>query len=422
MADPFAVLGLRHACAEADVKKAYRQLALQYHPDKAGPSGLEAMKQINAAFETIDEGKLWLSRKQHAAPEPKQEPETCHKPKPRGEDGSSSNSGDRSKPRAHQKQGSQYEPGTDRSGQKPREPRPYAESSKRTYFHPKYGSFTPTESRQQYQNNDGPRFSNANNQQRADAKTETESSKATNPQQGNAKRKRSFSGRGTNPFAPHDQQASDAGNEQQKSNRARIKAWDFPFSFIPSPFTQEPPAELWNIVCTDLDTGQRWRQAWSYPSPRGTEPAWEWRHEQFRRAMRQFETHLYSNEPNKINGRFAPDIPPVRHLMVVHEKEINALMKALWVEWQLRYGVTDPLSHLWYRIGELHLLLRLLKTSVGYCYDEELYDQFFGCELSEMVLGTGVAAMMGPDESKAATMGFEVARRRNADIMDYYIN
>ena len=91
-------------------------------------------------------------------------------------------------------------------------------------------------------------------------------------------------------------------------------------------------------------------------------------------------------------------------------------MKALWVEWQLRYGVTDPLSHLWYRIGELHLLLRLLKMNVGYCYDEELYDRFFGCELLEMVLGTGVAAMMGPDESKSATMGFEVARRRNADV------
>lgn len=418
MADPFAVLGLRHPCTEAGFKKAYRQLALQYHPDKAGPSGLEAMKQINAAFETINEAKLWLSGKQHAAPEPKQEPETGHKPKPKRDEGSSSNSGNKSKPRAGQTQGSQPEPERDRSEQKARKPKPYAESSKRTYFHPKYGSFAPDESRQKYQNNEGPRFSNVNNQQRADANTETgfsgfgpcpfdgphqqypnndssKSSKATNPQQANANKKRSFSGRGTNPVAPHDQQSSDADNEQQKSNRARIKAWDFPFSFIPFPFTQERPAELWNIVCTDLGTGQRWRQAWSYPSPRGTEPAREWWHEQFRRAMRQFGTHLYSNEPNKVNGRFAPDIPPVRHLMLVHEKEINALMKALWVEWQWRYGVTDPLSHLWYRIGELHLLLRLLKMSVGYCYDEELYDQSFDCELPEMVLGTGVAAMMG---------------------------
>lgn len=43
---PFAVLGLPKTATEAEVNKAYPNLALFNHPDKAGPAGLEKMKQL----------------------------------------------------------------------------------------------------------------------------------------------------------------------------------------------------------------------------------------------------------------------------------------------------------------------------------------------------------------------------------------
>lgn len=44
-------LGLSPSCTEADIKKAYRTLALKYHPDKAGTASEERMKQLNEAYE-----------------------------------------------------------------------------------------------------------------------------------------------------------------------------------------------------------------------------------------------------------------------------------------------------------------------------------------------------------------------------------
>lgn len=43
----------------SDVKSAYRRLAMKYHPDKAGPAGLESMKRINVAYHTIIDLKLY---------------------------------------------------------------------------------------------------------------------------------------------------------------------------------------------------------------------------------------------------------------------------------------------------------------------------------------------------------------------------
>ena len=59
----FSVLGLvGSACTEADVRKAYRTLALRHHPDKTGPSeeSEERMKYINNALEEIMKHPRWL--------------------------------------------------------------------------------------------------------------------------------------------------------------------------------------------------------------------------------------------------------------------------------------------------------------------------------------------------------------------------
>ncbi|KAJ1562838.1 HBS1-like protein [Cladochytrium tenue] len=57
--DLYGVLGLQKGCSESDIKKAYRKLALQFHPDKCGAPGTdEAFKAIGHSFAVLgDEGK-----------------------------------------------------------------------------------------------------------------------------------------------------------------------------------------------------------------------------------------------------------------------------------------------------------------------------------------------------------------------------
>jgi curved DNA-binding protein CbpA len=40
--DPFEILGLEHGATDKEIKKAYRQLSLKYHPDKVGADGHHA--------------------------------------------------------------------------------------------------------------------------------------------------------------------------------------------------------------------------------------------------------------------------------------------------------------------------------------------------------------------------------------------
>ncbi|WP_062072208.1 molecular chaperone DnaJ [Demequina sediminicola] len=53
MNDYYATLGVERNASEADIKKAYRKLARQLHPDVAGPGSEERFKDVAAAYEVL---------------------------------------------------------------------------------------------------------------------------------------------------------------------------------------------------------------------------------------------------------------------------------------------------------------------------------------------------------------------------------
>lgn len=69
--DPYVILNLCPKSADlADIKKAYRQMALIYHPDARTCSSEEERKVINADFARINAAYAYLSGKSNDLPEP----------------------------------------------------------------------------------------------------------------------------------------------------------------------------------------------------------------------------------------------------------------------------------------------------------------------------------------------------------------
>ena len=56
--DYYAVLGIPRNASEEEVKKAFRKLALEYHPDRNKKDGAERLfKEINEAYEVLSDTK-----------------------------------------------------------------------------------------------------------------------------------------------------------------------------------------------------------------------------------------------------------------------------------------------------------------------------------------------------------------------------
>ena len=55
MRDYYEVLGVARDASQDEIKKAYRKLARQLHPDYAGPDSEEAFKELSVAYETLSD-------------------------------------------------------------------------------------------------------------------------------------------------------------------------------------------------------------------------------------------------------------------------------------------------------------------------------------------------------------------------------
>ncbi len=55
MKDYYAVLGVSRDASQDEIKRAYRKLAHQYHPDKAGKENEAKFKEINEAYQVLSD-------------------------------------------------------------------------------------------------------------------------------------------------------------------------------------------------------------------------------------------------------------------------------------------------------------------------------------------------------------------------------
>lgn len=55
--EPYTVLGLPRGASNTEVRRAYRRLAQESHPDTNGPSGVDRFISVKRAYEAISREK-----------------------------------------------------------------------------------------------------------------------------------------------------------------------------------------------------------------------------------------------------------------------------------------------------------------------------------------------------------------------------
>jgi hypothetical protein len=80
LADYYSILGLPHGAPKAEIKRAYRRLAFQWHPDKnPSPEAKQKFILITEAYDALMDGRTFRQRtftpSKEATPKPKSEEE-----------------------------------------------------------------------------------------------------------------------------------------------------------------------------------------------------------------------------------------------------------------------------------------------------------------------------------------------------------
>ena len=72
MADPYEVLGVARDASDDEIKRAYRRLAKQYHPDANpdDPAAAKKMQEINAAYDQIKNPEKYQGAAAHGYSDP----------------------------------------------------------------------------------------------------------------------------------------------------------------------------------------------------------------------------------------------------------------------------------------------------------------------------------------------------------------
>ena len=79
MADYYSILGLKQGASKDEIKKAYRRLAMQWHPDKnPSPEARQKFILLTEAYDGLMSGKTFASfiRTGQRAPRPEAKPKT----------------------------------------------------------------------------------------------------------------------------------------------------------------------------------------------------------------------------------------------------------------------------------------------------------------------------------------------------------